>query len=450
MTAATTPTDRAEPMTSGAIARILLVSGAMAIPLMLAALLFIDVEHEIQDWLWETLPETLGPGSVAPLTLIVPVVGGLAVALLRRYLHADEAHSPVEGLGGDPPRPVALPGILLGILASLVAGASLGPEAALAVIGTGVGLIIGQTLGLAPKVTRLIAFVGMFATFAALFGPIPTWIIIVEGALLSGTISIPILVPGLLAAGIGQIVLDGVGPTFGIEQPALSFVGLPAYTGVEALDAVWAVGIGVVVAGLAAVTIAGIRVGEAVHDRVHVDPIIVLPLAGLVIGAVALALGENGQLVLFSGQAQLQQLLAAPTALTLGALVAVIAGRIVTYSTSMTSGFLGGPIFPVIFLGGALGTAVHLAVPDAPYAVTASVGMAGMVAAFLKLPMSAVVLTALLWGSSQLVGPIIVGTIVAYVLTLPLKLRPEAHAEEPHEQASEPAPAEAAPAGTKS
>jgi H+/Cl- antiporter ClcA len=86
--------------------------------------------------------------------------------------------------------------------------------------------------------------------------------------------------------------------------------------------------------------------------------------------------------------------------------------------------FRGGPTFPAIFLGAAGGIAAsHL--PGLSITPAVAVGMGVMVVAFLKLPLSAVVIaTALTTSAGLAVGPlIIVGVVVAYIATLGLEGR---------------------------
>ena len=86
--------------------------------------------------------------------------------------------------------------------------------------------------------------------------------------------------------------------------------------------------------------------------------------------------------------------------------------------------FRGGPTFPAIFLGAAGGIAAsHL--PGFSLTPAVAVGMGVMVVAFLKLPLSSVVIATALTISSGLgVGPlIIVGVVVSYLVTLVLEGR---------------------------
>lgn len=95
----------------------------------------------------------------------------------------------------------------------------------------------------------------------------------------------------------------------------------------------------------------------------------------------------------------------------------MIAFKSVAWSISL-GGFRGGPVFPSLFLGAAAGVmASHL--PGFSITPAVAVGMGAAVVSMLKLPLSAVVLAALLTaGSGAGAGPlIIVGVVAAYLTT---------------------------------
>jgi H+/Cl- antiporter ClcA len=94
--------------------------------------------------------------------------------------------------------------------------------------------------------------------------------------------------------------------------------------------------------------------------------------------------------------------------------------------------FRGGPTFPAIFLGAAGGIAAsHL--PGMPLTPAVAVGMGAMTVAFLKLPLSSIVIaTALtLSGGASTLPLIIVGVVVAYLATLVLEERLGPPADQP-------------------
>ena len=152
-----------------------------------------------------------------------------------------------------------------------------------------------------------------------------------------------------------------------------------------------------------------------------------IPVAGLVVAAVAVAFnqitGKAFDLVLFSGQEQLPGLVHNAATYTLGVLLMILLCKGFAWGVSMGA-FRGGPVFPALFLGAAGGIAAsHL--PGLPATPAIAVGMGVMIAAVVKLPLSAVVIaTGLsLSGGPKLVPLIIVGVVTACLVTFALENR---------------------------
>ena len=161
----------------------------------------------------------------------------------------------------------------------------------------------------------------------------------------------------------------------------------------------------------------------ALFLRPHVEQQLVLltPLAGLVIAGLAIAFGEaTGKPqadVLFSGQAALPPLLEQAASYTAGALVLLVACKGIAYAIALSS-FRGGPTFPGMFIGAAGGIALsHL--PGLPMVAGAAIAVGAMTAGMLQLPMTAVLVTALFFGTDgiKVMPVVIVAVVVSFVLT---------------------------------
>ena len=148
---------------------------------------------------------------------------------------------------------------------------------------------------------------------------------------------------------------------------------------------------------------------------------VALPVAGVVIGILALVFAEITDKapdeVLFSGQDQVSGLITSAGSWSLGALALLIVLKGIGYAISL-AGFRGGPTFPAMFLGVAAGL-MAAQLPGFETTPAVAVGVGAAVVAVLRIPLSAVVLAALLTsttglGSSPL---IIVGVVVAYIVT---------------------------------
>src|SRR5205823_3586564 len=147
--------------------------------------------------------------------------------------------------------------------------------------------------------------------------------------------------------------------------------------------------------------------------------------------------------VLFSGQDDLPVLTGNAAKYSLGALALLLALKGIGYCLSLGS-FRGGPTFPALFLGAAGGImASHL--PGFPITPAVAVGMSAAVVAVLKLPLSAVVLGTLLTANSGIGDEplIIVGVIVAYIVTLLMSAPSTAKPAQQEGDAENPRPADA-------
>ena len=184
------------------------------------AYFFLKGVAEATQYLFTTLPRDLG-FDAAPIWWPIPVlaVGGLLVGLTIHYLPGTGGHEPAEGFkpsGAVPP--IELPGIIIAAFVTLSFGAVLGPEAPLIAIGSGMGILAVHLVKRdAPQTASVvIGAAGSFAAISTLLGsPITGAFLLMEVSGIGGPMLGVVLVPGLLAAGVGSLI----------------FVGLNAWTG---------------------------------------------------------------------------------------------------------------------------------------------------------------------------------------------------------------------------
>ena len=123
-----------------------------------------------------------------------------------------------------------LPGILLAALASLGLGAVIGPEAPLIALGGGIAVLVVRLVKKdAPQqAIMVIGAAGSFAAISALLGsPLLGAFLLMEAIGVSGAIGTVVLMPGLLASGIGALVFIGVDSLVGLGAVSLAIPGLP-------------------------------------------------------------------------------------------------------------------------------------------------------------------------------------------------------------------------------
>ena len=443
------PPDPLALLRSRSYIALLVLAAIIGVPISAAAYFFLALVSKMQGWIFTDLPKGLGFHG-EPLWWPIPplVLAGVLVALAIRYLPGKGGHSPADGfkVGGGPPAPVELPGIVLAAFATLSLGVVLGPEAPLIALGGGLGVLAVRLVkrDAPPRTATVVAAAGSFAAISTLLGsPLLGAFLLMEASGLAGAMLELVLVPGLLAAGVGSLIflgldnLTGLG-TFSLAIPGLPHVGSP--TGAEFL---WALAIGVI----AALAGSGIRwLGLFLRPHVERRILLATPVVGLAVAGLAIAFaagtGKSSSEVLFSGQSALGPFITNSASYTVGALLLLLVCKGIAYGASL-SGFRGGPTFPALFLGAVGGAALsHL--PGLPLIYGVAMGIGAMCAVMLRLPLTSVLLATVLLASDglQVTPLVIVAVVVAYVLSA--RLTPTPASAEGTPSASEDATAPAA------
>ncbi len=427
---------------------LLVLAAIIGAPISAAAYFFLALVTKLQGWIFSSLPHALGFHAEPVWWPVLPLLlAGVLVPLAIKYLPGTGGHSPADGFkaGAGAPGPAELPGVLLAALATLSLGVVLGPEAPLIALGGGLGICAIRLVKRdAPDRTKaVVAAAGSFAAISTLLGsPLLGAFLLMEASGLGGATLELVLVPGLLAAGVGSLIFIGLDSATGLGTFSLAIPHLPHLGPPTIGEFGWALAVGLA----AAILGTGIRwLGVALRDRTErwtmlATPLIGLAIAGLAIGYAA-GTGKGTSEVLFSGQDALGPLIDHASSYTVGALLLLLVCKGLAYGGSLSS-FRGGPVFPSMFVGAVGGIALsHL--PGLPLVAGAAMGIGAMCAVMLRLPFTSVLLATLLLSSDGLqVMPLaIVAVVVAYVASARLAPAPAKEPEPAQEPAPGPAPA---------
>src|SRR6516164_5464865 len=349
------------------------------------------------------------------------VIGAVLAALAIRYLPGHGGPSPAPGFAvHPPPTPVQLPGVILAALASLAFGAVIGPEMPLIALGSGLAVLATKAARrrqVPAQGVRVLGATGGFAAISTLLGsPITGAFLLMEASGLGGPAMGLLLVPGLLASGVGALIFVGLDSLTGLGTFSLAIPSLPPYSRPDVAQFGWAIVIGLAAALLGP---AILWLSLSVHRYAEKRVMIILPLAGAAVAVLAIvytqATGKPASDVLFSGQSETGTLVQHASSYSAGALMLLLACKTLAYGVSRGS-FRGGPIFPALFIGTVLGVAMsHL--PGLPLVAGVAMGIGAITAAVMKLPLTAVLLASLLVLSdaAKVMPLVIVAVVVAYV-----------------------------------
>src|SRR3954447_1984902 len=150
------------------------------------------------------------------------------------------------------------------------------------------------------------AAAGTFAALAMIFeSPLIASVVVIEAACLGGPRLPVVLVPGMLAAGIGSLMLVGLGSWTGLntEGIAIGILDLPNFARPDVADVGWTI---LLAAATAVVAFVVTRLAREAHPHFTLRPFIRLPLAAGAVAGLAIAFAEatdrGVDQVLFSGQ----------------------------------------------------------------------------------------------------------------------------------------------------
>jgi len=369
----------------------------------IAGLTFISVTNLGSQWYGEA-----GTGWFEghPWWVLVAGGAGLLVGLLRRYLHMpDQVPGLIEDLRSERVDRKAVPSIVAVSAVSLIGGASLGPEVALGQMGGGSADLIASRRNLDEDETKALTLAGMAGAFGGLFSsPLLASFLVLE---VSRT-----ALGRFERAFFGSLVASSIsfGITFAIAGSI--FLGIYEVPSYEYLDWQLVAGVGLGLLAALLVVLLGVigAVAKSLFARLQGPAILKPVIGGLLFGLIGVIL----PLTNFTGSEQLAVVVDEADDLGVILLIATMLGKMVAFVVSTASGFIGGPIFPVLFIGGTAGTVVHELIPGIPLGLAFSCMLAAVPGAVVAAPFSMVLLAALFTQVGALeTAPILVAVATA-------------------------------------
>jgi H+/Cl- antiporter ClcA len=334
---------------------------------------------------------------------------GLVVGLMRVVLKVpdDLAGSLTILQEAEVDRSTALPAIGVSVV-TLMGGASLGPFDGGVRSGAMIGDWWATIRGIREEEREIATTSGINGALGGMLtAPILATLLTTELRWPERRLYYRVLIPSLTAAILGFAINFAIlGDTF------LGVFAMPGYD-VRAWHLVVAVAL-----GFAGATLAWMLGLAVFYIRRWVAPLVgnqVLraALGGLAMGLIAMAL----PLTLASGKGQLGAAIADFEQITAGFLVAVVFGKIIAVATALSTGFIGGPVMPSLFIGGTAGLAIHALVPELPITLTFVCMLVAVPGVSLGAPFAMVILAALTVGVGAVeTVPAAIAVVTSYTL----------------------------------
>ena len=394
-----------------------LILCAVAIGLVggLVATCYYFVLEAMMHGAWHTLPDRITPYfprwlSTNNYVWIATTIGGFCVGLVLYFMGlpgemaqvVDSVHSP----GRIDIRKT--PAMVIASLVAITAGGSAGPEAPLVQVNGSFGSWLGDRLNLCQTNVRVLTFCGMSAALGAFFGaPIGAALFALEIPHRRGLEYYEAVAPAVISAMFSFAVFRiSTGITIG---GFYHFELVPELTPMTLFEGLI---LGVIGAGVAVMFIYVFRFIGRLLAPLENHLIALATLGGLCIGLIAFFLPQT----LFFSEEQIHTVIETGSTLGIAMLLLIAIAKMFAISFTLHSGFLGGFIFPLFFIGANVGLAIAMAVPQVHPTVGMVCLMAAVNVAVTKTPVSTSIILSVLSGTAML-PVIVISSFTSFVLT---------------------------------
>lgn len=343
--------------------------------------------------------------QVIPVMAICGLLAGLVIHFIG---DPGEIHLIVNNIRFNKGKldPKNNPSMVLSSLLCVASGGSLGPEAPLVQVTGSTGTWIGKLFRLKGEELRSLSIAGMASGFTALFGaPLGGSLFALE--ILHHRHAVEYyeaIIPAFVASCFSYLVFAfiihlGLGPTWDLS--AYEYSGI--------FDFGYAVLFAIVATALGWIFIFCTKFFKSVFEKRAIPIYIKTLIGGLLIGTIAFYF----PLTRYFGHDQINTLLSENFSIT--ALVAILIFKIIAISITVTSGWRGGFIIPLFFVGTTLGLIMHQLFPTINLTLAIVSCMAAINACVTRTPMSTTILLATLTGFGHFV-PILFASLTGYFL----------------------------------
>lgn len=296
------------------------------------------------------------------------------------------------------------PSMILSSLMCIASGGSLGPEAPLVQVTGSTGTWLARKLNLKGEDLRSLSIAGMASGFTALFGaPL-------GGSLFSLEILhhkyvvryYQALIPAIVSSCMSFLVFItitqiGIGPTW----------NFPVYGSTSTYDFLLAIAYGACAAGIGWLFIALVKYLKRFFNAFGWPIFLKTTLGGLILGVVSYYF----PITRYFGHHEINELIGGHFSLYL--LGGILIAKIIAIAVTVTSGWRGGFIIPLFFVGASLGLILHQIFPHQNVSLMMVCCMAAINACVTRTPISTIILLSTMTGFGHFI-PIIFASLTGF------------------------------------
>lgn len=297
------------------------------------------------------------------------------------------------------------PSMILSSLLCVASGGSLGPEAPLVQVTGSTGTWLGKLFRLKGEELRTLSIAGMASGFTALFGaPLGGSLFALEILHHKHAVEYyKAIIPAFVASSFSYLMFAliihlGLGPTWDLS--AYEYSGG---------DFGYAILFALVGVAFGWVFIYCTKFFKLLFEKKPIPIYIKTSIGGLILGIIAFYF----PITRYFGHHEINELLSGNFSLTL--LLSILVFKIIAIAITVTSGWRGGFIIPLFFVGATLGLIIHQLFPTINLSLAIVSCMAAINACVTRTPMSTTILLATLTGFGHFT-PILFASLTGYFL----------------------------------
>ncbi len=344
-------------------------------------------------------------------TALMPVLGGLAVGLIARYLSPsvrghgmpEAVETIVFGGGKVQPRVAVLKPLATAI--SIGSGGPFGAEGPVIIMGGAIGSVVGQLLPMTDSERAVLMVAGASAGIAAIFNcPMSATLLAVELLLFEWKPRslVPVAIACVTAGAVRRLLL-GPGSLLQMvptEEPVYHSAMLGALV------------LGVIAAFVAAGLSKAVHLSEEMFEKLPIHWMWWPAIGGVGIGLGGLIFPRS----LGVGYSVMQMMISGDRAWKL--LAGVLIVKSVIWVISLGSETAGGILAPLVMIGGALGAALGHLMPVMSTGSWVLVGMTSVLSAAIGAPLTSAMLALELTHNGGLMLPVLLSCVSAYAVSV--------------------------------
>ena len=343
--------------------------------------------------------------------VVLMTMAGFLVGLIHRFSSAKQMDVFGAVKNGDiDSKPV--PSSLLVSLISLITGFSLGPEVPTGMLAGGLASWISKHRKMNSEKTKINVISGISGAYAGLFSsPVVVLLMLLETDHKQSDSYYGILLIAGLAATIGFALfytLNGMS-----LSNLLGLLSPPAYH-----LRIWDLGVGILLGILAVPVALFFMILTKAFSRIvaplNATPIVRGTVGGLLLGLLAVIFPVT------IGLGTTQMPIVTQQAAEIGVVLLIVfaLAKMVALSGALNFGFIGGPIFPLLFIGTTLGSAVHLIFPQIPLGLALGCMIVAVPAAIVPIPIAMAAIGIVIIGVPFIDAlPVFLAALVSFAIT---------------------------------